>query len=159
MPEVKPDAATAGSGQPEISLRELEVADYPAIVALWERAGLHIRPAGRDSADAFAAQLARGSQRVIGLRAESELIAVAVLTHDGRKGWINRLAVDPAFRRRGLAARLVSEAERWFLEDQGIPVWSALIESRNTPSRALFEHLGYEEADIVYVSKRVGPDV
>jgi N-acetylglutamate synthase len=157
-PEVEVDQGPVASSQPETTLCELSAADYPAIVYVWERAGLHIRLAGRDSAAAFAEQLARGSQRAIGLRDGSDLVAVAVLTHDGRKGWINRLAVDPAYRRRGLAARLVAEAERWFLEDQGLQVWSALIETWNTPSRALFEHLGYGQVDVVYVTKRTAPD-
>jgi N-acetylglutamate synthase len=95
---------------------------------------------------------------VIGLTAGSTLVAVALLTHDGRKGWINRLAVDPAYRRRGLAARLIAEAERWFLEDQGLQVWSALIESSNAASRSLFERLGYGQVDVVYVTKRTAPD-
>ncbi len=138
-------------------LQELGPDDYAAIVALWQRAGLHIRPEGRDSPAAFAEQMAGGRQRVIGLRQAGDLVAVAVLTHDGRKGWINRLAVDPAHRRRGLARQLITEAERWFLADQGLQVWSALIESWNAASLALFEAAGYGRGDVVYVSKRTAP--
>jgi GNAT superfamily N-acetyltransferase len=153
-PEAEIDTASVSSPRPQPRLCDLEEADYPAVMALWQRAGLHIRPAGRDSAAAFAGQMARGRQRVIGLRAGSDLVAVAVLTYDGRKGWINRLAVDPAYRRRGLAARLIAEAERWFVEDQGLQVWAALIEAWNASSRALFARLGYGQGDVVYVSKR-----
>ena len=67
--------------------------------------------------DALDLQMAGGRQRVIGLRDGPKLIAVALLTHDSRKGWINRLAVEPAYRRQGLASRLVAEAERWFTEE------------------------------------------
>ncbi len=139
---------------------DLTVEHYDEVVALWQRAGLHIRPEGRDSATAFARQSELGFQRVIGVRLRAPtdsvglLIAVAVLTHDGRKGWINRLAVDPAYRRRGLARHLISDAERWFQQDVGLEVWAALIEGGNGPSRALFAQLGYGDADVVYVSKR-----
>jgi GNAT superfamily N-acetyltransferase len=144
-------------GDAEPSLCDLGVADYDEMLALWRRAGLPVRPEGRDSAAAFAGQAERGLQRVIGLRSDAGLVAVAVLTHDGRKGWINRLAVDPDYRRRGLARRLIAEAERWFRDDLGIEVWAALIEGDNSPSLALFCDAGYGSGDIVYVSKRTRP--
>ena len=97
-----------------LTLCDLQATDYDDVLALWQRAGLPVRAEGRDAPAAFARQMASGLQHVIGLRANGALVAVAVLTHDGRKGWINRLAVDPAYRRQGLARWLVAEAERWF---------------------------------------------
>lgn len=142
----------------DLELCDLGAADYAAILALWDRAGLSVRPDGRDAPEAFARQLAGGRQRVIGLRAGGELVAVAVLTHDGRKGWINRLAVAPEHRRRGLARRLVAEAERWFTEDLGLEIWAALIEGYNHDSQALFAALGFQRGDVVYVTRRTRPE-
>lgn len=142
----------------ELILCDLTQADYPEILALWQRAGLSVRPSGRDAPEAFSRQLTGGQQRAIGLRDGSHLIAVAVLTHDGRKGWINRLAVDPAYRRRGLASRLVAEAERWFTQELGLEIWAALIEGDNEPSLQLFDALGYQRHNVVYVSKRTRPE-
>ena len=141
-----------------IAQSDLTSADYGEILDLWRRAGLSVRPDGRDAPEAFARQLAGGLQRVVGLRAGGELVAVVVLTHDGRKGWVNRLAVDPRFRRRGMARRLVAESERWFIEVLGLEIWAALIESENHPSQALFARLGYGRHDLVYVSKRTRPE-
>lgn len=132
----------------------LGVSDYPDILDLWQRAGLPVRGEGRDAPDEFARQMASAAQRVIGIRADDRLVAVVVLTHDGRKGWINRLAVAPDQRRQGLARRLVAEAERWFTQDLGLEVWAALIAHHNTASLALFDALAYEQPDVVYVSKR-----
>jgi N-acetylglutamate synthase len=142
----------------QITLHDLRTDDYAEILALWERAGLPVRPEGRDAPDTFARQMADGRQRVLGLRANGKLIAVVVLTHDGRKGWVNRLAVEPAYRRRELATRLVAEAERWFVEDQGLEIWAALIEAENRDSQALFDALDYRRHDVVYVSKRTRPE-
>ena len=139
-------------------LCDLQAADYDDVLALWQRSGLPVRAEGRDAPAAFARQMASGLQRVIGLRAESALVAVAVLTHDGRKGWINRLAVDPAYRRQGLARRLIAEAERWFAQDLGLEVWAALIGRHNDASLLLFEELGYGQPDVAYVSKRMRHD-
>lgn len=138
-------------------LSDLSQDDYAEILDLWRRAGLPVRAEGRDAPEAFAHQQHGGLQRVVGLRDEGQLVAVVVLTHDGRKGWINRLAVDPAYRRQGLAGTLIAEAERWFTQDVGLEVWAALIEEGNLASRAFFDAAGYHHHDIVYVSKRTRP--
>ncbi|HML20002.1 MAG TPA: GNAT family N-acetyltransferase [Aggregatilinea sp.] len=137
----------------------LAAGDYDAVRALWEAAGLPIRPTGRDSREAFAEQIEGGTQTVIGLEQGGRLIGVVLATHDGRKGWINRLAVDPAVRRKGAGRRLIEEAE-CLLKAQGMSVIAALIEGSNGASLALFEQAGYEtHPDIHYVSKRDRGDV
>jgi N-acetylglutamate synthase len=145
------------SEAPNPGILDLEPADYDDVLALWNRAGLPARPEGRDAPDAFRRQYEGGFQRAIGLRDDGLLVAVAILTHDGRKGWINRLAVDPNHRRRGYASILVNEAERWFRDEVGVEVFSALIHTHNDPSRTLFAELGYEMVDVVYVRKLARP--
>ena len=145
---------------PSITLRRLTADDYDAILLLWQRAGLDsIRPQGRDSREAFADQLARG-QVVLGLEDAhaGKLVACVVITDDTRKGWINRLAVDPEYRRHGLAARLIAEAEN-DLRARGFKIFGALIESENIASLKLLQREKYKAHDIVYVSKRDGEDV
>ena len=133
----------------------LTASDYPRIVALWQAAGLHIRPTGRDSQEAFERQMAGGLQTAIGIETEgSNLVGVVLATHDGRKGWINRLAVHPDWRRQGVARTLIAAAED-ALHQQGIDVIAALIEPGNTPSLECFLGSGYEEyVGLHYVSKR-----
>ena len=137
----------------------LSVEHHAEIVEIWERAGLHIRPEGRDSTQAFARQMATGVQTPIGLRVEEKLVAVALATHDSRKGWINRLAVDPDFRRQGLGLQLIRLCEEHF-RVVGIDVWAALIEDWNEASLALFGKAGYHIHDnITYASRRTRSDV
>ncbi len=132
----------------------LDASHHTEIIDLWQRAGLHIRPAGRDSAEAFDRQMASGVQTPIGLRDGGRLVAVVLATHDSRKGWINRLAVDPEYRRQGLALRLIHSCEEHF-QARGIDIWAALIEDWNEASLALFRAAGYALAeDITYASRR-----
>jgi ribosomal protein S18 acetylase RimI-like enzyme len=135
-------------------LRRLTIDDHAAILALWQRAGLHsIRPEGRDSQPEFEQQLA-GGQIAIGLEEDGRLIGVVLATHDTRKGWINRLAIDPAYRRRGYGEYLVCAAED-ALRATGMHLIAALIEEGNDASLALFEKLGYAlHQHIYYASKR-----
>jgi ribosomal protein S18 acetylase RimI-like enzyme len=136
------------------ALRRLTIDDHAAILALWQRAGLHsIRPEGRDSRSEFAWQLEHG-QLAIGLEEGDQLIGVVLVTHDTRKGWINRLAIDPDYRRKGYGEQLTHAAEE-ALREGGMKVIAAFIEEGNEPSLALFEKLGYAvHQNIYYVSKR-----
>jgi N-acetylglutamate synthase len=136
------------------NLRRLTIDDHAAILALWQRAGLHsIRPEGRDSRSEFAWQLDHG-QMAIGLEEDGQLIGVVLATHDTRKGWINRLAIDPHYRRRGYGEQLTHAAEEALCEI-GMKVIAAFIEEGNTASLTLFEKLGYAvHQNITYVSKR-----
>lgn len=143
---------TSGTAPPPP--KRLRADDYPRIVALWQAAGLPYRPQGRDSRQAFEAQLAGGTQTLLGVEAEGELVGVVVATHDGRKGWINRLAVHPDHRHKGIARRLIAASEA-ALRKQGIHITAALIEGDNPASLELFKAAGYHEhEDIRYLSKR-----
>jgi len=135
--------------------RPLNIDDYDAIMDLWLGSGLaSIRPEGRDSRAAFARQIASGVQHIIGLEDNGRLMATIVATHDGRKGWLNRLVVRESYRRRGFARCLIVAAEEW-LAAQDIVVWAVLIEDDNDPSLQLFQNSGYILArEILYLSKR-----
>jgi N-acetylglutamate synthase len=137
-----------------LTVRRLTSEDYEAAIALWQRSGLpSIRPQGRDSKVEFAQQIDRG-QIVIGLEGDGKLIGIVVATNDTRKGWINRLAIDPDYRRKGYGLQLIHAAED-ALRSIGIKVIAALIEDYNDASLALFKREGYAvHSDIYYVSKR-----
>jgi N-acetylglutamate synthase len=136
------------------NIRRLTIDDYDTVIDLWQRSGLpSIRPTGRDSREEFARQLERG-QIIIGLEDDGKLIGVVVATNDMRKGWINRLAIDPDQRRKGYGAQLIHAAEA-ALREAGLKVMAGLIEDYNDASLALFEREGYTvHTDIYYVSKR-----
>jgi ribosomal protein S18 acetylase RimI-like enzyme len=142
-------------------IRRLHLEDYAELLALWRRAGLgSIRPHGRDSRAAMGRQLASGVMTILGLEVDGRLVGAAVATHDSRKGWINRLAVNPDYRRRGYGLRLI-EASEAVLRDQGMSIIAVLIESGNDASFALFQGAGYLDAgsDIHYLAKRDSEDV
>jgi N-acetylglutamate synthase len=139
-----------------MQIRELSARDYAAMITIWRRAGLTtIRTEGRDSLEAFARQIDRGLLFPLGLEVNGRLAGVVLATHDGRKGWINRLAVDPDYQRQGCARRLVEAAES-ALRAHHVHVMAALVEGENAASLALFARLGYVEVDphIHYLSKR-----
>ncbi|MBC7219914.1 GNAT family N-acetyltransferase [Candidatus Bipolaricaulota bacterium] len=140
------------------TIRELSIADYDDLIGLWEEAGLPFRPRGRDRRQAIARQMEGGTAIFLGAEQDGELVGAVLGTHDGRKGWINRLAVHPAYRRRGIGRALVGAVEER-LHGMGIEIIAALVEDWNEDSMAFFARLGYvAHRDIVYFSRRRSPD-
>lgn len=138
----------------EIILRAMQESDYDGVVKLWKAAGLPFKPEGRDRRERIAIEL-RSPHSVYLVALSGTTIAGSVLgTHDGRKGWINRLAVLPGFQRHHLATRLIEEVERR-LGEKEIHIVAALVEEGNEASLALLDKAGYtRHEDITYFTKR-----
>ncbi len=143
----------------DVKVNVLTVDDYDDLVALWRDAGLPYRPKGRDSKGSVENQMEHDPEFFLGAFLDDRLVGSVIVTFDGRKGWINRLAVAPGSRRKGVARVLIERAEL-ALRKRGAEVIAALVESENSPSLALFEESGYRvHHDIVYLSKRDSEDV
>jgi len=143
----------------DIVIREFCIEDYDALITLWNDAQLEYKPKGRDRRDKIESELERGNAIFLVAEIDGKLAGSILGTHDGRKGWINRLAVAPEFRKQGIARRLVSEVEEMFSE-LGIEIMACLIEDWNTKSMQVFEKLGYKKhSDIIYFTKRKHLDV
>jgi len=142
----------------EISLRSLRIEDYDKMITCWNKSGLPIKITGRDSKESIANQMQLSGSSFIGAFKGPRLVGLVLATYDGRRGWINRIAILPKYRRQGLAAKLIDKAEG-FLKDEGAKVIAALIDRSNSASRALFERKGYSNnEDILYYSKRESAD-
>src|SRR5512133_1139802 len=112
------------------NLRRLVADDHAALLELWGLAGLPCKPEGRDSRADFVRQLGVPQIAFLGLFEGDRMVGSALATHDGRKGWVNRVAVRPDFRRLGLGRRLIAASEQW-LGAQGIEIFACLIEGWN----------------------------
>jgi ribosomal protein S18 acetylase RimI-like enzyme len=144
---------------PELEIRRAGREDYDGVVALWIRAGLHYRPDGRDSRANLEREMADPEVDMLVALRGNRIIGSVIGTNDGRKGWVNRLAVAPDYRREGVAQALVERVEACF-RARSLKIFSCLINAGNEPSQSLFERLGYgQHPEVVYYSKRIDPEI
>lgn len=148
-------AEQLGAAGPGITIRALVPADLPAALALWARTE-HIAPIPRTEVEAL---LDRDGDLVLGAHATSgRLCGLLLAAFDGRRGWLSRLAVEPACRGRGVGAALVSEAERR-LAARGCTQVNLLVFGGNAAGRRFWAARGYRlNDDIALGSRRLDGD-
>lgn len=143
----------------KILIRKFKLDDYNDLIDLWERSELPYRPKGRDGRPKIEHELKFGCTIALVAVDSGKLVGSIWGTHDGRKGWLNRLAVAPEHRHQGIGRMLVVEVEKR-LDEIGIDIIGILVEDWNQDSMDVFEKLGYEKhTDIFYLSKRKSPEV
>lgn len=141
-----------------MKIRRATKEDIDIIINLWEKSGLPIRPKGRDTPENLIKQLNEPNLWLLVAEESEEIIGVVLVTHDSRKGWINRLATKPSRTRKGIATKLLQAAEK-SLYEIGIEVIALLIKDDNLASRDFFEKENYQYSkEIAYYSKRLDPD-
>jgi len=126
-----------------IDIREFSINDYDAAVELWQRVeGLEI--AEGDDRESVAQFLARnrGLSRVA--TDGSAIVGVALCGHDGRRGHIYHLAVDPACQGRGLGKRLVDECLEG-LRRAGLKRVIIMVADDNPRGREFWKACGWVE--------------
>jgi N-acetylglutamate synthase len=127
----------------KIETREFSIDDYDAALQLWQRVeGVEV--AEGDEREGIAQFLARnpGLSRVA--IDGSAIVGVVLCGHDGRRGYIYHLAVDPAYRGRKLGKGLLDECLD-ALRQTGVKRALILVASDNAAGRKFWGRCGWEE--------------
>jgi ribosomal protein S18 acetylase RimI-like enzyme len=133
-----------------LAIAPIEDGDVTAVVALWERCGL-TRPWNDPAADIALARRGANSTVLIG-RDGSAIVATALVGHDGHRGWVYYVAVDPEHRGKGFGRAIMNAAEEW-LRQAGIAKVQLMVRSDNTKVQAFYESIGYDEQERVIYAK------
>jgi GNAT superfamily N-acetyltransferase len=156
MDMVDPDTV---DGNGEIEIRPARTSEIGEMLELWRSTGLPYKPMGRDRTESIEREMGEGKGLFLVAARHDRIIGTVLCTHDGRKGWINRLAVAPEERGKGIARRLLKTGEEW-LKDQGIGIFACFVEDDNPVSIKVFESMGYIEfPGVKYFTKRSHPDI
>ena len=141
----------------KITIKKLKPEHYEAILRVWQLAKLPHLPEGRDSRKMLTKQMRKDPDLFFGAFVGKQLVGVTFGSDDGRHGWINRLAILPNLRGKGIAQMLVTRCEK-ALRARGATVITTLIDIPNDASVAVFKKMGFEtHPTVLYLSKRDGP--
>ncbi|PYF04065.1 hypothetical protein BJ122_10443 [Rhodopseudomonas faecalis] len=124
--------------------------DISAVVALWQDCGL-TRPWNDPAADIALARRGDNSEVLIG-RAGEAIVATAMVGHEGHRGWVYYVAVDPAHRQQGFGRAIMEAAEHW-LRQRDIVKMQLLVRPENTKVQAFYETLGYGVQERIVYAK------
>ena len=125
--------------------RPMQLGDYDALMRLWNSCdGLSLRDA--DSSDGIDRYLRRNPGLSFVASNQGVIVGSLMAGHDGRRGYIQHLAVDPEFRQQGVAARLLEHCLD-ALRAEGIVKSHVHVLNRNQPGRAFWLGRGWVHRD------------
>ena len=138
------------SSAPALTVAPIGDADLADVIALWQRCEL-TRPWNDPAADIVFA--CKGSNAAVLVGRDGEVImASAMVGHDGHRGWVYYVAVDPDHRGNGHGRAIMNAAEDW-LRQAGIAKMQLMVRPDNTKVQAFYESIGYDEQDRVIYAK------
>lgn len=120
-------------------------------VALWQASGL-TRPWNDPHADLARALTGPTSTVLAAEDEDGRLLGTAMVGHDGHRGWVYYLAVQPALRRSGLGRALMHASEEW-LRERRVPKVNLMVRTTNSAVIAFYEALGYKDGEVVVLGK------
>lgn len=138
------------SAEPRLSIRPATPDERTAITGLWARCGLTV--AYNDPATDFDFAHDKPNSTVLVGLAGNRIVASVMVGHDGHRGWVWYVSVDPDTQGNGHGAEMVAAAESW-LRSLGVRKVMLLIRDTNTRVRSFYEHLGYEAVPRVVMQK------
>jgi N-acetylglutamate synthase len=121
-------------------IRPLERADIPAVRALWASCEA-LGDGPGDSEEGLTRLLARNPGLSQIALADGATVGAALCGHDGRRGFLYRVAVAPAQRRRGVAEGLVRSCLDG-LKAEGIERSLMFVLARNQGAREFWKAMG-----------------
>ncbi|MBX0300173.1 GNAT family acetyltransferase [Cryobacterium sp. 1639] len=135
-----------------IAIADVSPAQFPAVIALWEEAGL-TRPWNPPAADLQRA-LETETSTVLAAVAQGRLVGTVMVGHDGHRGWVYYLAVTGSERGTGLGRLLMQAAETWLVDRRAVKV-QLMVRQTNTAVTGFYDRLGYTDADVRVLAKRL----
>jgi ribosomal protein S18 acetylase RimI-like enzyme len=138
-----------------IRIHPMTIADYDEAMALWQATeGMGLRPA--DERQHIARYLARNPGLSFVARDGDRLVGTVLCGHDGRRGYLQHLAVDRAYRRQGIGRALVAQTLD-ALRAIDINKCHLFVIKTNTAAIEFWKHIGwFERDDIVTMSHFTG---
>lgn len=135
-----------------MDIRAFSKSDEATVVALWEQCQL-TRPWNDPHKDIARKLAVQPELFLVGVD-KGSIIATVMAGYEGHRGWVNYLAVAPAFRGRGFGRALMARVEQMLLE-RGCPKISLLIRAENPDVVEFYRRIGYAQDHVIALGKRL----
>ena len=138
------------SSKSELTISAIADGDIPDVIALWQRCG-STRPWNDPAGDIALARRGEHSTVLVG-RHDHMIVASVMVGHDGHRGWVYYVTVDPDRRHHGFGRAIMSAAEEW-LRTRGILKLQLLVRKDNARVHAFYQSIGYYNQETVTFAK------
>ena len=139
----------------EMKIRPYLPSDENAVVLLWHRCDL-LRSWNNPKQDIERKLRVNPELFLVGLIAD-KIVATVMGGYEGHRGWINYLAVDPVYQRKGLGRQIMEAVEKKILA-VGCPKINLQIRVDNIAALRFYESVGYKMDKVVSMGKRLVED-
>jgi ribosomal protein S18 acetylase RimI-like enzyme len=133
-----------------LTIKAIEDGDIAEVIALWQRCG-STRAWNDPAADIRLARKENNATVLLG-HSGGALVASVLVGHDGHRGWVYYVTVDPDHRFKGYGRAIMAAAEDW-LRARGIEKLQLMVRGDNTKVHAFYGSLGYFEQERVVFAK------
>jgi ribosomal protein S18 acetylase RimI-like enzyme len=139
---------------PRLEFRPIGDEDVEDVISLWSRCGL-TRPWNTAAKDIAFARDGSNSEILLA-RIDGVITASVMVGHDGHRGTVYYVSVEPQEQGRGFGRQVMAAAEAW-LAERGVGKLNLLLRAENTKVRGFYEALGYEvEPRLCMARKLIG---
>jgi ribosomal protein S18 acetylase RimI-like enzyme len=133
-----------------LAIADIADADVEAVIALWQRCG-STRPWNDPAADIALAR--RGPNSTVLTGRDGDMIVASVMVgHDGHRGWVYYVTVDPDRRHQGFGRSIMNAAEAW-LRARGILKLQLMVRKDNVKVHSFYRSIGYYNQETVTFAK------
>lgn len=127
-------------------VREMSIKDYEQVYDLWMRIkGFAIRSID-DSKDGIERFLYRNPTTSVVAEEDGKIVGAILCGHDGRRGCLYHVCVDPDYRRQGIGKRMVSYCLD-ALKKEGINNVTLIAFTQNDIGNSFWHHVGWLERE------------
>jgi hypothetical protein len=133
-----------------LAVASIEERDVAEVIALWQRCGS--ARTWNDPASDIALARNGANSTILLARREGVLVASVLVGHDGHRGWVYYVTVDPDHRFKGHGRAIMTAAEDW-LRARGIAKLQLMVRGDNAKVHAFYQQLGYYDQERVTFAK------
>jgi hypothetical protein len=123
-----------------LAVAEITDGDLTDVITLWRRAGL-VREWNDPTGDIALARRDGNATVLLG-RVDGAAAASVLVGHDGHRGWVYYVSVDPDHRNKGYGRAIMQAAEDW-LRARGILKLQLMVRGDNAKVHAFYQSIGY----------------